>query len=291
MKDFVSIIIPTYQRPEKLKIAIESVLKQSYNSFEILVINDSNEEVQVIELIEKLEDQRIRYFRNLRTKGANGARNTGIINSKGNFIAFLDDDDEWLPGKLESQLNCINSKQLEFGAVYSAYQIESNNNWNNYYGIKEGKIINEILLDKVKICTGSNLLVKAEVFEKTGLWDEELLRQQDLEFLIRLLNHYQLAYDNNIVAKIYGHNTPNPKKAFEEREKYILKISDFLLLLSDDEINQFYSDHYRRQVVYLLKLKNFKLANEYWKKSRKYKMFVVRKDIKMLLFYLKNKVN
>jgi len=288
MKDLVSIVIPTYNRPKKLKRAVNSVLQQSYNNFEVLVVNDSSAEQQVIDVISELNDTRLKYFRNLRTKGANGARNTGILNSKGNFVAFLDDDDEWLQNKLETQMSCIKSKQKDYAGVYSAYQIEKKNKLKEYRGNKEGNLLNEIILDDVKICTGSNLMVKSEVFEKVGLWDEELLRQQDLEFLIRFLMEYKLAYDDHIVTKIYGHNTPNPKKAFDQREKYLKKISKYLKFLSKNEKDQFYSDHYRRQTMYLMSMRKFKLANENWRESKTYIMFSLRKDLKISLLYLKN---
>ena len=232
ISNLVSVIIPTFKRIKKLHQAIESVLNQTYSSFEILVINDDkSDDIHVLKVIDSFKDNRIKFFKNSRIKGANGARNTGILHAKGEYIAFLDDDDEWLINKLEDQLKCLKTKKDTFGGVYSGYLIEKNKKWEEYNGNVEGRIMNEVILDEVKVCAGSNLLIKTETIKRVGLWDEDLLRQQDLEFLIRFLNDYELAYDKNTVVKIYGHNTPNPKKAFKAREKYILKISNFLKLL------------------------------------------------------------
>ena len=99
----ISVVIPTYNRPDTLKRAITSVLSQTCTDFEIIIVNDSHQERPVWDIINHFADERIRYFRNERSKGGNGARNTGIIKSKGEYIAFLDDDDEWLPDKLYLQ--------------------------------------------------------------------------------------------------------------------------------------------------------------------------------------------
>lgn len=286
----VSVIIPTYRRPVELKRAVLSVLKQSFSDFEILVVNDHFEDKEIVEVIDSLNDARIKLFKNIRVKGANGARNTGILNAKGYYIGFLDDDDEWLPDKLGNQVKCLKGKNESFGGVYSSYLIERNNRWEKYSGMKEGDLLSEILLDSVEFCAGSNLLIRSDVMEEIGLWDEELLRQQDLEFLVRFLNKYHLAFDNNIAAKIYGHNTPNPLKSFEEREKYLVKIYDYLKKLSEADRNNFYSDHFRRQTIFLLKLKEFTKAKRYWKKGRSYKLISLRKDLKILLLFFESNI-
>lgn len=280
----VSIVIPTYKRPDLLRRAVKSVLLQTYEDFEIIVVNDDLESFHIVkDEIDSIKDARIFCYQNERSKGGNGARNTGILKSKGEYIAFLDDDDEWMENKLEDQINLIIQLDKSYAAVYSGYLIENDDKWEEYYGDLEGAIFKEVLLNKAKICTGSNLLIKKEVIEEVGLWDEELFRQQDLEFLLRVLVNYKLGFKRKLGAKIYGHNTPNPEKAFREREKFLNKISNLLENLDEADKNNFYSDHYRRQALFQIKMGNIRDASSSWYLGTKYKVFSGRKDAKLII--------
>ena len=99
----ISIIIPTYNREYTLLFSIKSVLNQTYKNFELLVVDDGSED-DTESLVKKISDPRVRYIRHKKKLGANSARNTGIMASKGNYIAFNDSDDEWLPEKLMKQV-------------------------------------------------------------------------------------------------------------------------------------------------------------------------------------------
>lgn len=284
----ISVIIPTYKRLNELERAIKSVLSQRYHNFEILIVNDYCDEATVKQLIREINDDRIRYFNNERKKGANGARNTGILHSKGEYIAFLDDDDELLPSKFSTQIKHLKTKSEKWGGVFGSYLSEKKNSWNivKYENLAE-VTLKDVILNNISICSGSNLIIKKEAIEKVGLWDEDLFRQQDLEFLLRFLSKYKLAYDINISLKIYGHNTPNPIKAFTEREKYLQKILNHLELLSKQDLKKFYSNHYRRQAKFLVMQREFRQSYSYWLKAIKYCPISIRKDIRLILLLLK----
>ena len=96
----VSAIIPTYNRANIVIRAIQSVLNQTYQNFELLVIDDGSQD-NTEEIVTGIHDNRIKYIRHEKNKGVAAARNTGIEAAKGEFIAFLDSDDEWLPNKLK----------------------------------------------------------------------------------------------------------------------------------------------------------------------------------------------
>src|SRR5699024_744473 len=126
IESLVSVIIPTFKRKKEIvRRAVKSVMAQTYQNIEIIIVDDSPEEFQgsikIKEYLDSLKDERVKYIKHSENKGANAARNTGIRNSKGNFLAFLDDDDEWLPMKIEKQIQQFKCDQI--GMVYCPYLI------------------------------------------------------------------------------------------------------------------------------------------------------------------------
>ncbi|MBZ0183571.1 MAG: glycosyltransferase [Melioribacteraceae bacterium] len=287
-KSLVSVIIPTYNRNFELKRAINSVLKQTYDSFEIIVVDDYGTG-ETRKTIDEIKSKKIIYYVNEHKKGANGARNTGILKSNGEYIAFLDDDDEWLPNKLESNINILKNFDDSYVGVFSGFFTQyGNNKVITEYNENQDIGISDILLDDIKVASGSNLILRRKVFREIGLWDEELQRQQDLELLIRILNNYKLAYDDKILLIVNGHNTPEPRKAFEEREKFLAKVKYFVDIQSSKNKSKFYSNHYRRQANYLFMQNKYKEAMNYWLSAAKHKPFVLRKDLKSLATLIKS---
>ena len=116
----VSVIIPIYNRAHTIDRAILSVLNQIYKSFEIIVVDDCSTD-NTREVIEKFGDKRIRYIRKKSNKGA-AARNTGIKAVRGEYIAFLDSDDKWLPNKLDEQIKVLKVTSPKVGVVYTETQ-------------------------------------------------------------------------------------------------------------------------------------------------------------------------
>lgn len=108
MPDLISVVIPTHNRSERLRQAIESVRTQGWKDLEIIVVDDASTDgtPALMEDLSKLEP-RIRYIRNTVALGGGGARNAGIAAARGEYVAFLDDDDLWLPEKLERQYEML----------------------------------------------------------------------------------------------------------------------------------------------------------------------------------------
>ena len=104
----ISVVIPTYNRAHLIKDAVQSVLDQTLQPYEIIIIDDFSTD-NTEEAINSFNSPLIKYVKNERKKGANGARNTGILIAKGEYIAFHDSDDLWLPKKLELQKKLIDS--------------------------------------------------------------------------------------------------------------------------------------------------------------------------------------
>src|SRR5262245_29216969 len=108
----VSVIIPTHNRAEFLRSAITSVLNQTFQDFEIIVVDDASTD-NTSEVVTYFGDKRIKYMRNNINKGDAGTRNVGVVNSNCTYIAFLDDDDEWLPNKLQIQIDMLEDSLID----------------------------------------------------------------------------------------------------------------------------------------------------------------------------------
>lgn len=129
VKGMVSCIIPTYKRSDTLIRAVKSVINQSYKNLEIIIVDDNepNDEYSLIvqERLKAISDERIRYIQQKKHINGAAARNVGINAARGEFIAFLDDDDEWLPSKIEKQINKLMSNQ-EYNGITCLYTICTN---------------------------------------------------------------------------------------------------------------------------------------------------------------------
>jgi len=188
----VSVILPTYNRAHIIEKAIQSVLKQTYQDFEIIIIDDgSKDDTEKIIRGFQEKDNRIKYIRFEENKGAAAARNAGINMSKGEYITFQDSDDEWVIDKLEKQMKVIETSSENIVVYCGFWRIDGDEktyipdiNISN----REGNIHKE-LLKRNFIDTPSILLLKKNL-EKIGMFDENLSRLQDWDLAIRLSKYY-----------------------------------------------------------------------------------------------------
>lgn len=197
----VSVVIPTRNRADMLYRAIRSVLEQSYGDFEIIVVSDASED-NTEEVVMSFDDSRIHYIRHEEAKGASAARNTAMRVAKGEYIAFLDDDDEWMPNKLEVQVPVIENTGTEVGLVYG---------WMEYFengksaGVRAPKVRGDVfaeMLDKQAIGGCPTILIKRGVIESTGYFDETLPRGNDGDYWRRICKNYHVDFVPQILAKV-----------------------------------------------------------------------------------------
>lgn len=199
-EELVSIIIPSYGRSVSLHRAIDSVLQQSYENVEILVVDDNGVGTEhgnaTCKLMQAyLTNPRIKYLQHQVNKNGSAARNTGFRASSGNFIMFLDDDDEFTPDKIRIQLATLKDRDDSWGAVYSGYVRKKNGKIIVRSKEKrEGALLVEELKRNLFVHAGSNLMVRRHVVQELGGFDESFHRNQDVEFLCRILKKYKLAY-------------------------------------------------------------------------------------------------
>lgn len=200
----VSVIIPTYNRAHLLGRAIRSVLNQTYQDFELIIVDDGSSD-NTDELVKSFDDIRIRYLKHKKNRGGAAARNTGIKAAKGKYIAFQDSDDEWLPEKLEKQMKVFEDAPPEVGVVYTGfYRLQNGKKTyipSSKVNPKEGYIFNSLL--KGNFVTTQAVLVKRECFDKAGIFDENLPRLQDWELFLRISRHYHFKFINEPLVIAY----------------------------------------------------------------------------------------
>ncbi|WP_456394990.1 glycosyltransferase family 2 protein [Thermococcus sp.] len=225
----VSVVIPTYNRANLLKRAIESVLNQKFEDFELIVVDDASTD-NTPEVVESIADGRIRYIRLKRNSGGPVARNTGIKKARGEFIALLDDDDEWLPNRLDIQIKKFENLDRGVGVVYGGFYYVSQQN-----GRVLGKRLPKYRGDVYKHLLRENfigsptLLIRRRCFKRAGLFDPKLKSSQDWDMWLRIARHYEFDYVYEIVAKYYVHGKQisfNMKKYIPGREMFIRKHKD-----------------------------------------------------------------
>ncbi|WP_298827210.1 glycosyltransferase family 2 protein [uncultured Planococcus sp.] len=205
LNDKVSVIIPTYNRSELLKKAVESLKNQSHQNFEIIIIDDFSTD-DTASVVEEMEDDRIIYLKHDINKGGSEARNTGIKRATGNFIGFLDSDDQWLPQKLEKQLGQFEG-QPDVGVVYTGVQVVNENNQPTRKIVPEyrGDILPK-LFESNCIDTTSSVLVRKEVLDQVQGFDAGLPSCQDWDLYIRLAQVTKFDFVKDNMVLFYHHS-------------------------------------------------------------------------------------
>jgi glycosyltransferase involved in cell wall biosynthesis len=227
----ISVIIPTFNRATWLRQAMASALRQSCGDFELIVVDDASTDA-TRELVANVGDPRVRYLRHDRNRGAAVAKNTGIGAARGGFIAFLDDDDEWLPTKLEKQLAKFNTSPADVGVVYAGSSVVSERSGRTVHSFTVyAREFTEVdFLRTVPFTTSVPLLRKTCVLE-AGLFDESLPGAQDRDLWIRLTRHCAFDFVPEILVRRYIHGeqiTTNLKAKIAAKEIICRKYHDVL---------------------------------------------------------------
>lgn len=210
----VSVIIPAYNCAKYITEAIESVLKQTYTDFEIVVVNDGSTDNTEEVLKEYIENGIVNYIYQ-KNKGVSAARNRGIISAKGDYIAFLDADDFWEPEKIGQQVEAF-QEYPGAGLSFSNYQKVDESkgiqqlgfcgrvdDWFNKHRVTPdlayGWLYRELLIGDCVITI--SVLVKRAVLEEIGLFDETFKIGEDYDLWLRIAQKYPLLYINRVLCK------------------------------------------------------------------------------------------
>ena len=187
----VSAIVTTHNRSKLALKAIESILNQTYKSIEIVVVDDASKEEHVRELEMHAERMNYKYIYidQMHTRGGNYARNVGIKESKGEYIAFLDDDDEWFTTKIEKQVQYLDlNKEIDFVACGKVYEVDFGKEIfeDDVEALPTGNMQDYIIYNIPY--TTSSIMLRRSIIETVGFFDEHLKYWQEYELEMRLAN-------------------------------------------------------------------------------------------------------
>ena len=247
----VSIIIPTYNRTQYLKLTLDSIKNQNFKDYEVIVIDDGTPGDDNLLLCEKYE--KVAYVKIPNSGGPSKPRNIGISKALGKYIAFVDDDDIWLPNKLEKQVQIL-EQNPEFGLVHGCCEVINNE------GILQGKIVGrpgkpDVKHGDVKMRMIGNWtvmmptsFVRKEVVDKVGYFNEEMpAAGEDVEFWTRCSFETKFYYFDEplVLYRIHSSNISKENKAYINLPLFLKKViknkknnnrindSEYLILLNN----------------------------------------------------------
>jgi glycosyltransferase involved in cell wall biosynthesis len=205
MNPRVSIVMPAYNYGRYLAGAVQSVLAQTFADWELLIVDDGSTDHTADVVRPFLADPRVRYLPQA-NQGPAVARNNGIAQARGQFVAFLDADDRWLPPKLERQLALI-EKRLAVGLVYAPRRVIDPEGREREYrqpAMYRGRVLAELFRDNF-VCF-SSVLVRREALSRAGGFDTKVAHSEDWELLLRLAAEWEFDYvDEPLVLYRTGH--------------------------------------------------------------------------------------
>ena len=209
----VSVIIPTYNRAHLLPRALESVLAQTDPDFEILVVDDASTDA-THGVTTAYDDARIRYFRQPENRGVAAARNRGLREARGEFVAFLDSDDEWFPDKLALQVARFRELGPEAGLIYSGVETVRDGGVRSIETpVFAGNIYRDMLLRNVIHGGGSNAMIRREIVRHVGYFDEGLPAIEDYDYWLRIARRYLVDFVEEPLIRYYDHEPAKAKDA------------------------------------------------------------------------------
>jgi len=259
MKPEVSVIIPTFNRSLTTRRALESVLKQTHQNFELIVVDDgsSDESDKTLAHIHG-----IRYIKQ-RHLGVSAARNRGLQEAQANLVAFLDSDDSWLPTKLEQQVAFFAEKPRSWVMQTEEIWIRNGNRVNplKKHQKKGGWIFNDCL--PLCIVSPSAIMMRRELFEKVGHFDETLPACEDYDLWLRIAAKFPIdLLSEPLVVKTGGHSD-QLSRTIPTLDRYRIQSLEKLLY------SNYFSREQRKQALLELKKKCQIYGNGCLKRGKK----------------------
>ena len=200
----ISVVVPVYNRAELVQRALRSVFAQTFADFELIVVDDGSAD-DMEKALEQFSDPRLRLLRHERNRGTAAARNTGIREARGAYVAFLDSDDEWLPEMLERQHAPLEASRPECSLALTGFYLAR-----DHLGRCELRPLLDSadwylrLLAGCNVSLGSCALVRRAALDEIGVFDERMRRFEDWDWLLRYTLKYPIASIEEPLALIHS---------------------------------------------------------------------------------------
>lgn len=206
MSPQISVIIPAYNRLDDFRRTLASLAAQSFADFEVIVVDDGSTE-SIASVVKNFTFPALNLIRHSQNRGAAAARNTGIQNSRGHWVAFLDSDDTWEKDKLALQVAHLQNHGEGSRAASTGFHLHRDGRtFAVSLTMPPGRFRNEILFG-CTICPGSTLMVERAIFDDVGPFDENLRRLEDWDWLLRFAERYDITFLPTPLAHIYLSNS------------------------------------------------------------------------------------
>lgn len=293
----ITVIVPTYGEPRFLDKAIQSVQNQTYEDWEMIIVDDNNPDTEARKATESIvmeyvkNDERIHYIKHPQNRNGAAARNTGIAQAKGEYIAFLDSDDEYLPRRLEECCRELDQCGSSVAGVYTGCEFRRHGEtYNIVRNVQSGNFLVDTLACTFMFCTGSNIFVRKSVIDELNGFDESFLRHQDYEFLARVFEKYELSAIQEVLVIKNNENVNVPKtdKIIEIKKQYLTKFSPQINALTKEQKQKIYQSQYLAIAESGMRSKEYKVANSYYKEARKFGKLGAKTVARRIGFLLKN---
>ncbi|MBT8423090.1 MAG: glycosyltransferase family 2 protein [Gammaproteobacteria bacterium] len=219
----VSVVIPAYNRAHTLVRALDSVIAQTLQDFEIVVVDDASTD-NTAEVIRDYSDERIRYLRHDSNQFAAAARNTGIAAATGRYIAFLDSDDAWFPEKLERQIDLLDGDDSDCACSYTGAIV------NLAGGLQErteyrpkfsGDVTDAYLMNRFTIWTPT-FLFRRDILKDIETFDTSLKRLEDVDFYLRILQQHRISVVTEPMVELFLEASKGIAEVSEECDRTFL---------------------------------------------------------------------
>jgi glycosyltransferase involved in cell wall biosynthesis len=202
----VSVVIPTHNRARVVGRAIRSALAQTYQALEVIVVDDGSTD-NTTEVVNGIRDERVRYIRHDRNLGGGAARNTGIGAANGQYVAFLDSDDEWMPQKLWRQIHVLEEAGPSLGAVCTGFvAVDGRGDVRRTRIPRPRDMERDELLAGNRVGTASTVLARRALLEAIGGFDTSLTSCQDWDMYLRLADRSRFGFVPEVLVRYYVGN-------------------------------------------------------------------------------------